>query len=340
MVYTLYAHPKLFKVSKEEVATKLAPILANRTPQALIEQFNQKESGIRMADGLTEENADQINHLKLDGLELIEQYLRFYPQQELVADVIGYVNQEHRGQAGIESSQRDILERNLLNFPIRRAGNGVIMPAFVPEGLLDSDDLQLQLTLDLRLQRAARDALKQQLKKYNAKRGAVIVMDVTDGSLLALACEPTYNPNQYFNANVELFKNWTASDLYEPGSTFKPINVAIALDAGVVQPDTYIYDSGEITVDSWRIFNASKTGNGSINIARVLQVSSNVGMVQIVQHLNKRDYYKRLRNLGIGEPVGIDLPGDAPSHIKSEAEFTARSIEAATAAFGQGFSLT
>ncbi len=343
LVYSLYAHPKLFKTPKEKIAQKLAPILDRWTSQKLIEKFNQRESGIRIASALTEEVAKKITNLSLDGLELIEYYSRFYPQQKIVADAIGYVDRDRRGQAGVEYSQRQLLEYDLLTFRIRRAGNGAIMPASLPEGLLDFDDLQLRLTLDLRLQRAARVALKQKMRYYNAKRGTVIVMDVKDGSLLALVCEPTYNPNQYFKYNIELFKNWAVTDLYEPGSTFKPINVAIALEAGVIKPHNFFYDSGKIKVDGWNIYNHdyhSRGGRGPMSIAKILQYSSNVGMIQIVRRMNKRDYYSSLKKLGLGESMGVDLPGDAPGYLKSEAEFTLRSIEAATASFGQGFSLT
>jgi cell division protein FtsI (penicillin-binding protein 3) len=338
--YTLYVHPKLFKKSQEEIANQLAKIIEKRPTQAFLTEFRKKDTGIKLETGLTEAQAQKIRHLRLDGLDLNEEYARFYPQEEMAGDIIGYVDREREGQAGLESSQRDLLERNLLNLRIRRTGKGSIMPAFLPEGILQFDDLDLQLTLDMRLQRAARTALRQQLQKFNAKRGAVIVMDATDGSLLALVCEPTYDPNQYYKSQVELFKNWTVSDLYEPGSTFKPVNIAIALDKGAIDPNTTIYDSGAITVDGWQIFNASKAGNGSLNIAGVLQTSSNIGMVQIMQRLDKHYYYQQLQKIKLDKKTGVDLPGEASGHLKNEAEFTSRSIEAATAAFGQGFSLT
>lgn len=340
LVYTLFVHPKLFSLPKEEISKKLAEILSDRTSQQLLEQFNKRDTGILLASNLPEDSAEQIRKLRLDGIELEKRYSRFYPQQKAMSEAIGYVDREYKGQAGVESSQRNILKRDSLQYPVRRDGSGTIIPASLPQKNLNFDRLQLQLTLDLRLQRAARSALKQQLAKYNAKRGAVIVMDATDGSLLSLVCEPTYDPNHYQKYNVELFKNWTVADLYEPGSTFKPINIAIALEAGAIQPNTYFYDGGSITVDGWNIFNATKEKNGSLSLARVLQTSSNIAMVQMMSRLNRKDYYKDLKNLGIAEKVGIDLPGDAAGHLKSEKEFTAKAIEAATASFGQGFSLT
>ena len=345
LVYSLYVHPKMFNKPKEQIAAELAKILGDQTPQELLARFKHRETGIRLSSSLAEDVAEQVRKLRIDevpidGIELEEHYSRFYPQQEMVAEAIGYVDRDYQGQAGVESSQRKLLERNSLKFLIRRDLRGTIMPAYLPEDVLSFDHLQLQLTLDLRLQRAARAALREQLKKFNAKRGGVIVMDATDGSLLALVCDPTYNPNEYSKSKVELFKNWTVADLYEPGSTFKPINIAIALDSGAIQPSSHFYDSGSITVDGWNIFNATKQGYGSLSLAEVLQTSSNIGMIQIVSRLNKHDYYKNLKKLGLGEKVGVDLPGDLAGHLKSETEFTARAIETATASFGQGFSLT
>ncbi|MGK7931114.1 MAG: peptidoglycan D,D-transpeptidase FtsI family protein [Microcystaceae cyanobacterium] len=340
VVYSLFVHPKLFKQSKEEIAAKVAPLLKETTTSALIERFNQQASGIRIAYGLTEAEAKALRSLSLDGLELIEHYARVYPHEEVMAGIVGYVDRDRNGQAGIERSQTKLLERENTQLTIRRSGNGMIMPAELPRNLLKSNDWRLQLTLDIRLQRAARTALKQQLEKFKAKRGAVIVMDATDGSLLALVCEPTYNPNEYHKYDVSLFRNWAVSDLYEPGSTFKPINVAIALDAGVIQPNSTIYDSGSVTVDTWPIGNASKTGYGALSIARILQTSSNVAMVHMMRRLTKKDYYNRLRELGLRDKVGIDLPGEVAGHLKNEQIFTERNIEVATASFGQGFSLT
>ena len=205
--YTLYAHPKLFKMSKGEMAALLAPILGKSSTD-LEKRFNQKQSGIRLSYALTEDVADQVARLQANGLELIQQYSRLYPQQDLAADVVGYVNVDHRGQAGVEYSQEDVLERAVRTLRLSRAGNGALMPDHVPEGFLHFDDLRLQLTLDSRLQRAARFALKQKMEEFGADRGSVIVMDVRDGSLLAMATEPTYNPNQYSKFDVGRFKNW------------------------------------------------------------------------------------------------------------------------------------
>jgi cell division protein FtsI (penicillin-binding protein 3) len=346
LMYVLYVHPKLFKASanipdpKQHIAEQLALILGDTTPQALLARFQQQQSGIKLATRLSESQASKIQALGLDGLELEKQYARFYPQDEMAADVVGYVDGDHRGQAGIELSQKPILERNALSFSIRRAGNGTILPASLPQDLLQSNDWQLQLTLDLRLQRATREILREQVKKYQAKRATVLVMDAQDGSILAMANEPTFNPNQYYKSKVEYFKNWTVSDLYEPGSTFKPVNIAIALDEKVIAPDDRVSDPGSVKVGPWTIFNASKSGGGLISITEVIRSSSNVGMVAIMRRLQPERYYHLLQAAGLDQKTGIDLPGEVPSYLKAQDEFVKQTIEPATASFGQGLSIT
>ncbi len=338
-VYTIYAHPKLFNKSQSDIANELAPIL-NKDTADLEKIFQSKKSGILLSSALPEELADRISSLHLDGLELIQKYSRLYPQQDLVADVVGYVNLDRRGQAGVEYSQEKLLERSGQTVRMSRAGNGALMPDHAPEGFLHFDDLRLQLTIDSRLQRSARLALKEQMKKFGAKRGAVIVMDAWDGSLLALVSQPTYNPNEYSKADISLFKNWVVADLYEPGSTFKPLNVAIALENGVIKPDDTFNDPGSIQVADRIIKNAENKRYGRINVAQVLQHSSNIGMVQIIQRLQPSVYYNWLERLGLGQGIQTDLPFEVASQLKSQEEFTASPIEAATTSFGQGFSLT
>ncbi|PMB23300.1 cell division protein FtsI [Fischerella thermalis CCMEE 5198] len=338
-VYTVYAHPKLFNKSNQEIAKLLAPIV-DKDVTELKNKFDNKKSGILLASAMPEEIANRIFALRLNGLELIQKYSRFYPQQDLVAEVVGYVNLDRRGQAGVEYSQEKLLERSVQAVRLSRTGNGSLMPDYAPDGFPYSDDLQLQLTIDSRLQRIARAALKQQMDKYSAKRGAVIIMDAWDGSLLALASLPTYNPNEYSKADISLFKNWTVADLYEPGSTFKPLNVAIALENGVITANDTFNDPGYIQVGDRTIKNAENKSYGRINIAQILQHSSNIGMVQIIQRLQPSIYYGWLEKLGLGQAVSTDLPFVVASQLKSQEKFITLPIEPATTSFGQGFSLT
>ena len=340
LMFTLYAHPKLFKLTKPEMAEKLALILNDQTPDQLVKRFEKQKSGIKLAIKLSESQANKITDLKLDGLELEQQYARLYPQDDMAAEVVGYADNDRHGQAGIELSQQSLLERNALSLYIRRSGQGTILPAFLPQDLLQSNDWQVKLTLDMRLQRAARESLKEQLKAFKAKKGTVMIMDAMDGSILAMVNEPTFNPNQYSKAKVELFKNWAVSDLYEPGSTLKPVNVAIALNAKAITPQTTVYDGGSVRVGPWTISNADKSGGGNINVSSIIQHSSNVGMVGLMRHLKPDDYYTRLQEVGLDSKTGIDLPGEVASYLKPRAEFVNQPIEPATTSFGQGLSLT
>ena len=340
LMFTLYVHPKLFKIPEAEIADKLALILSNETADRLVKKFQKQKSGIKLATRLSESQATKIQELELDGLELEQQYARFYPQDEMAAEVVGYADNDHRGQAGVELSQQELLERNALSLYIRRSGQGTILPAFLPQDLLQSNDWQVKLTLDMRLQRAARESLKEQLKAFKAKRGTVMIMDAMDGSILAMVNEPTFNPNKYGQAKVELFKNWSVSDLYEPGSTLKPVNVAIALNAKAITPETTVNDGGSVRVGPWIISNSDKSGGGTVDVAHIIQYSSNVGMVGLMRHLKPDDYYTRLQAVGLDSKTGIDLPGEVASYLKPREEFVSQPIELATTSFGQGLSLT
>lgn len=338
-VYNIYAHPKLFDYSQEKIAEKISLIIGKNKDE-LVKIFQSKSSGILLASGVSEEISDKLISLRLNGFEFIQKYSRFYPQDDLAADVIGYVNLDRRGQAGVEYSQEKLLERPGQTVRMSKTGNGSLMPDYATQGLLHFDDLKLQLTIDSRLQRAARTALKQQMTKFKAKRGAVIVMDALDGSLLALVSQPTYNPNEYAKSDISLFKNWTVADLYEPGSTFKPVNVAIALEKGIIKPDDIFEDPGSIQIGTHTIKNAEKTGYRQLTIPQILQTSSNIGMVRMMQRLKPSIYYNWLERLGLGQKFKTDLPFEVSGQLKNQEKFISSAIELATTSFGQGFSLT
>jgi cell division protein FtsI (penicillin-binding protein 3) len=340
--YILYAHPILFKKSREEIASQLAPILG-RPSFDVFQALSKGDSGVRLEEAISEDKANRVLDLQLDGLELEQHPQRFYPQKDLFADVVGYVNVDRQGQAGVELSQIDWLERPAQKeVRLVRAGDGTPIANQLPDELVQQDDLRLELSLDSRLQRVARTELKKQVERFGAKRGAVLVMDASNGELLTLVSEPSYDPNQYYRFGVDRFRNWAVSDLIEPGSTFKPINVAIALEAGAITPNQYFPDEGQITVDGWPIENYDydeRGGRGSQDVADILKHSSNVGMVHIIQQMKPRVYYDWLEKIGLGKTTGVDLPSEAASQMKSYEQFSQAAVERATTAFGQGFSL-
>jgi cell division protein FtsI (penicillin-binding protein 3) len=341
-VYTLFVHPIMFKKEKEAIAAALSP-LVNKPAVELLQRFGTAETGVRIADLLTENAASSISHLQLDGMDLIEEQQRLYPQQDLFANVVGYVNQDRQGQAGVELSSEKLLQRPKGAMQLNRSGDGSIIPINLPADFLKKDEQRLKLTVDSQLQRASQSILKQQLEAYRAKRGAVLVMDVRDGSLITMASEPSYDANKYYDASPESRKDWILSDLYEPGSTFKPVNVAIALESGAAQPTDTFYDEGTIQIDGWTIQNndfESQGGRGNLTIADILKYSSNVGMVHLMHKLQAGLYYGWLERLGLDKETGIDLPAESAGQSKGYQQFTESPIEPATTAFGQGLSLT
>jgi cell division protein FtsI (penicillin-binding protein 3) len=347
LVYSLYAHPNLFNKEAAEVAATLAPLL-ERPSSELVAAFDEQDSGIRLVDEMPEDLADRVievvTEFGLDGIELVPQPQRMYPQNDLFAEVIGFVNVDRTGQAGVEYSQNEILSRPPQTATLTRSGNGAIMPDDVPSWLLQTQaDLSLRLTVDRHLQRAVRQLLKAQVEQYSATQATAIVMDVRDGAILALVDEPSYNPNEYYRHKVEDLGVWAISGLYEPGSTFKPLNVAIALEAGAIQPSDSFYDEGRIEVGGWPIENSDYEyvgARGDLSVTDILKYSSNVGMIRMMQQLDPSIYYDWLIKLGIGELTGIDLPFEAQGQFKDRNQFIGASVEPATAAFGQGFSLT
>lgn len=341
--YILYAHPVLFNKRPEEIAHALSP-LVNKSPREVLKQLGTKDSGIQVAYDLSEEAARRVKQLHFDGLELTQYQQRLYPQKNLLAEVVGYINLDRQGQGGVEAAYQSFLERASQEALVNRSGNGLILPDRLPENFFETDEQQLQLTLDSRLQRVARSVLKQQLKTYSAKRGTVIVMNANNGEILTLVTEPTYDSNLYYKSDLELLKNWAVSDLYEPGSTFKPLNIAIALETGAIRPNSIFNDEGQIIIDTWPIQNhdfSTTGGRGSLSVTEILQHSSNVGMVHAMRQLPAETYYTWLEKLGMGTTSGIDLPAEVASQLKERSQFVLSPVESATAAFGQGgFSLT
>lgn len=333
LVFDLYAHPKLFKLSTSDVAAALSPLL-NVSQDELLLLLNRQPSGIRIPGELSEEVGNRIRALRIDGLELVPQQQRFYPQEGLFAPIVGFVNLDGEPQAGLEIS----LAEQLVMAPTQ-AENPMGRPT-IPEVPVPGS---LRLTLDSRLQRIAQQELEAVVAAHSAKRGTVMVMDAPTGEMLALASVPTYNPNRYYEADISAFRNWPVSDSYEPGSTFKPINVAIALENNIISPDDMVNDSGQLQFGKWLIRNhdyRTVGARGPISITEILKYSSNVGMVRIMQKMSPANYYDWLQRLTLGQPSGIDLPAESAGQMKDQEQFINSRVEAATTAFGQGFALT
>ncbi|MEN9541427.1 MAG: hypothetical protein RLZZ459_1518 [Cyanobacteriota bacterium] len=344
--FTVWAHPRFFAFPGDdagrlrtplEVARRLSTLLA--LPMAdLVRAMEGRESGVKLATDLDPETAHAIKALGISGLDIEAYPQRVYPQRNLFANVVGFLNLERVAQAGLEQSRDTDLRRQEGARSLRRGADGT--PIGLQRGALYGDDLRLQLTLDARLQQVAQLALSKQVKQWRAKRGVAIVMDVRNGELVALASTPTYDPNTFWNYKPGLFREWSVQDLYEPGSTFKPINLAIALQENAIDPSGKVLDNGQLNIGGWPIFNHDRKGNGLIDFPTVLQVSSNVAMVQAMRRVKPEKFWNWLHTLGIDSTPDTDLPGAQAGQLKSLEDFRTQPIEPATAAFGQGFNLT
>jgi cell division protein FtsI (penicillin-binding protein 3) len=346
--FSLWAHPRYFNFpgdepqqirQPDEVAARLATVLAV-PKQALLATMGSRSTGIRLASDLDPETAQRVRQLGISGLDLEAYPHRIYPQGPLFANVVGFLNLERVPQAGLEQSRDRDLRRHEDTLRMRRGADGTPLPEGLSAGSLYGDDLRLQLTLDARLQQVAQQALARQIKKWNAKRGAALVMDVRNGEMLALASSPTYDPNRFWSFKPGLFREWSVQDLYEPGSTFKPINLALALQEKAIDPAGKVSDNGSLTIGGWPIFNHDRKANGLIDYPTVLQVSSNVAMVQAMAKVKRDRFWHWLRTFGIDGRPDTDLPGAVAGQLKDRQAFISQPIEPAVAAFGQGFSLT
>ncbi len=346
--FKLWAHPRYFnfpgdsyeRIRKPEEVAKLLSSPLSETVDDILKKLGNYSSGVKLAEGLTQEKANEIKKLRISGIDLEAYPQRLYPHGSLFANVVGFLDLDRRPQAGLELSLDSKLKRLEKTSLLRKGADGTPLPIGVQRGVFDEDQLNLHLTLDVRLQEVAVSEITNQVKKWNAKKGVVIVMNIETGELLALASTPSYDPNKYWEYSPALFKEWSVQELFEPGSTFKPINLALALEEGVIGPDGKINDDGLVTVGGWPLSNWDRNPNGMLNYAEVLQVSSNVGMVKIMRKLNPTSYWQWLKQLGLDEMPETDLPGAVAGHIKSKQTFINQPIEPAVASFGQGFSIT
>jgi len=347
-LYKLWAHPKYFNFpgdsinrvrSIEEVTEKLSPIL-DLNGEILLSKFNNKMSGIMLLDKISEEKAEKIKNLQISGLDLFKYSHRYYPQGELYSNLVGFVNDENKGSAGLElhlDNQIKVFNKRNL---IKRGGDGTPLPDNSAPGDFIYDYKSLGLTIDSKLQKASFNALSKQVSEWKAKKGFAIVMDVNNGRILSLVTVPSYDPNKFWQYDSELFRGWYSQDLFEPGSTFKPINLALALEEKVIQKDGLVEDIGKIKVGGWTLSNWNKKGNGYIDYPKVLQVSSNVGMVKIMQNLDPTIYWDWLQNLGINKNLETDLFESTAGQLKRKDLFVNQSIEPAVTSFGKGFSIS
>lgn len=280
--------------------------------------------------------AERIASLKLPGIHFQNEYRRYYPAGEVTAHMLGFTGAEDAGQEGIELA----MEAQLTGKP----GSRRVIKDRLGRIVEDVESIQapeegkdVVLALDAKLQYLAYAQLKQALAKHKAKAGGIVMLDAKSGEVLALVNLPTYNPNNRSKLSGAQLRNRAFTDTFEPGSTFKPFTVALALEKGQVRFDSQIQTApGRMTIGNATISDAHR--HDLLTVAQVIQKSSNIGSAKIALGLPAEEIWTMFDQLGFGQPLRLGFPGEAGGRLRPWKRW--RPIEQATMSYGHGISVT
>ena len=286
--------------------------------------------------------ADEIMHLKksaLSGVNYRSEQKRFYPKRELAANVIGFVGTDDLGLAGIEHTYQEKLKGMVYSQSIKQDGKGRTIQALNNLSRSSLGNYDLMLTLDEVIQFTAEHHLKKQVDRYKADSGMAVVMDPYSGEIYAMANVPQFNPNNFNAFPRETWKNNAVVSSYEPGSIFKPIVAAAAIDKGVAQPhDRFFCENGSFKVGKNKIGEAENHKFGSLTMKEIIAKSSNIGAIKIAQKLGKNFFYEYIQKFGFGEKPGVRLPGVSAGLLGKRESWTDYSL--ASVSFGHEIAVT
>ncbi len=278
--------------------------------------------------------AREVMALGVKGIYQRTEYKRQYPEGEAAAHVVGFTNVEDRGQEGIELAfDKDLAGRPGSRRVIKDRLGRIIED--VREQVPPVPGRDLQLSIDSKVQFFAYQKLRDAVIEHKAKAGSVVVLDVRTGEVLALANYPSYSPARRVNLSGAQLRNRALTDTFEPGSTMKPFIAALALERGLVKPETPIQTApGRITISGSTITDAHP--HGVLSVAEVIQKSSNVGTVQMAMRMQPRDMWEAYSSVGFGQRPQLPFPGVVSGRLR--AYKTWRPIEQATMSYGYGLS--
>ncbi|MGB7949609.1 MAG: penicillin-binding protein [Candidatus Binatia bacterium] len=283
------------------------------------------------------QEAAQIQRLNDDGLGMFYEPNRHYPQGQLAGHVLGFVGRDSEGLEGLELRYNEYIRGETGSSVIERDALGRRVMVQGVEGLQMPAGGDMHLTLDTSIQHVAERELEATIRKYRAKAGIAIVVEPFTGQVLALANYPSFNPNNFSKQSAQQRRNRAVTDGFEPGSTFKTILAAAALEEGVVGKDDLFYCEMGKYPYAGRIIHDTHP-YGWLPFSKILQVSSNIGFTKVAEKLKKERYFKYIEKFGFGQPTGIDLPGEVSGLLRKPESWAA--IDLATHAFGQGLSAT
>lgn len=338
---SLYVNPRQFNKNPGEAAVWLAPMLRMNV-QDVAERLGSSGSFMWLKRTLDHEQAEAVTKLikeqHIRGLAFIEEGKRHYPNEELAAHVLGFVGVDDVGLEGIESHLDKIIKGGSQSQTVETDGKG--RPIF--SSTLSYEPRRhgksVYLTIDSHIQFIVEQSLDKVMAKTQAQGVTAIVMNPRTGEILAMSSRPGFNPNRFGRYSAGAFKNRAVSIIYEPGSTFKAITAAAALNEGKMLPQERFYDQGYVEVSGRRIKNWSGENYGNISFSDVIKMSLNTGFVEIGLRLGGATLTEYTRNFGFGRPTGIELPGEEEGLLFKPGDM--RQVDVATMSIGQSIAVT
>lgn len=334
--YDVFVHPELLKVTKEEAAIAFANIChidAGRAERLLKSGYPV----VTMALHLNREEIEELQHLNWPGVDCVPRSFRHYPEGKLASHILGYVNRDTKGQGGVEQAIEGSLQSTGgVNHPqLDGHGREIIAGNSAPTlEITPPMGRNVELTIDNYLQHLAEKELSAMCVHSSALKGCAILLDPTNGEILAWANYPNYDPNEYHKYKYEELKNWAMVDVYQPGSTFKILTVASALDLGVIKPTSTFIDNGSIRIGNRTLHNHEPGGHGAIDLLHLFIHSSNVASAQIGLLMTPLQFYTKLTEFGIGRKTGVELAGESAGILSNYKDW--KPIDQGTTGFGQG----
>jgi cell division protein FtsI/penicillin-binding protein 2 len=335
-VTTIYATPYQVK-NKNAVAEKVAGVLGE-TGDEVLSKLEEKSGFVYLARKVDKPVAERLKKMKLPGLGFIDESKRYYPLSSLASQVLGVVDIDNKGQAGLEKYYESILGGKPGQVLLERDAAGNPIPGSEKQRTEAVDGTDLQLTLDKDIQGQVEDSLSRAVKSYGARAGTAVVLDCNTGDVLAMASSPTFDPNNREKIDPASMRNRAITDVYEPGSALKVVTASAALEQGIVQPDTVLQVPSHLKIAGQLFKDAEPKPSRQLTFSQVIGQSSNVGTIEVGQQLGEQRLARYLDQLGLGHATGIDFPGEVAGIVPPLSAWSGTSV--ATISIGQGISVT
>ena len=336
-VNSLWMHPAtILKQEKEYSYAKLATLLGT-SKDAILEKARNKQTKqfVYLKRHMPPHLAKQILALDIPGVNSVREYKRYYPAGPVVSHVLGFTNIDNEGQEGLELAYNERLKGLQGRTQVMRDKFGHVVEYVEQLSRVQHGD-DIKLSIDSRIQYLAYRHLQAALKKHNADSASLVALDVKTGEILAMVSAPDFNPNDRYELKSSQFRNRSITDSFEPGSTVKPLAVAMALDDGKVEPDSLI-DTGEGSFFIGRNKISDTSPYGEITVSEVIQKSSNIGSAKVAMMMEPRELYSIYRELGFGEKNQLKIPGEHKGILTKRKKW--RPIEHATLSYGYGLTV-